>query len=154
MDKTYINDAVALAAGWRGTSVTYIEARLYAQVGGKIGIVWCEMIADAFGTEPDLKPQRWRVGLWLDCGCCGMDFQIWYGYKDQDQDAGYGICYGCQDDAAQRNLNEENQMIATLRSGLNDDNKIKFDAMDREFQLGLVMKAIEDEMLVFKCVRY
>jgi len=37
-----------------------------------------------------------KVGIWLDCGCCGLGFQTWEGYKDQDQDQDYGICFGCQ----------------------------------------------------------
>lgn len=86
----------------------------------------------------------------LTCGCCGVFFRTWDGYVDQDQDDGYGICESCQKDIAERDEKEWDKAIATLREALNDDNRAKFDAMDREKQKRIVWKALDEGVLTFK----
>lgn len=94
-----------------------------------------------------------RTGKWLQCGCCGEDFQIWDGYKDQDQDNGFGICASCQGDIDARNEQEFDKAIEVLRSGLNETNRAKFDAMDRDLQKAVVWKALDDGVLKFEIRR-
>ena len=89
----------------------------------------------------------------LSCGCCGEGFITWSGYKDQDQDRGYGICGSCQDDIEVRNEQEFDKAIAVLRDGLNDVNREKFIALDRERQKLLVWQALDDGMLTWNIRR-
>ena len=75
------------------------------------------------------------AGRWLDCGCCGMGFQTWEGYIDQDQDRDYGICKLCQGDAEGRVADHENEVIKLVSDNLTGENKEKFDSSERFRQL-------------------
>jgi len=71
----------------------------------------------------------------LTCGCCGEYFYPWPEYVDQDQDAGFGICQGCQDDAGERVIDTESEAIALVAAALNKENAAYFNACPREKQL-------------------
>jgi len=94
-----------------------------------------------------------KLGTWLLCGCCGQDFKTWQGYKDQDQDTGYGICKSCQGEIEADNKVEQDKLIATMRSGLNPDNQAKYDAMDRDLQFAIAMQALDEGQIVYKVTR-
>ena len=85
----------------------------------------------------------------LRCGCCGDDFKTWEGYINQDQDKGYGICKRCQESIEKHDQEEMNKAINTLRNGLNEENRAKLDAMDRELQEAFVWQALEDDIMKF-----
>ena len=55
-----------------------------------------------------------NVGRQLDCGCCGLPFSTWVGYRDQDQDAGYGICKSCQGWVDEIDYDRLDQVVAEL----------------------------------------
>jgi hypothetical protein len=90
-----------------------------------------------------------KIGKWLTCGCCGMDFKVWPEYADQDQDAGYGICMSCQGFAEEKEKEEMDKAIDLLLGALNEENSAKFAAMDRGLQEALVFKAIDDGVIGF-----
>ncbi|MBY6212375.1 hypothetical protein KUV95_12520 [Microbulbifer agarilyticus] len=92
------------------------------------------------------------VGTWLDCGCCGTWFETWEGYVDQDQDEGYGICRKCQGEIREHDEAEWDKAIATLREGLNDQNRAKFDAMPRIQQKAMVWDALDKGILTYHIV--
>lgn len=94
-----------------------------------------------------------KAGKGLSCGCCGTFFYTWKGYKDQDQDDGYGICKECQGDIQDHEEAEFDKAIETLKTGLNPEQRKTFETWDRDLQKGFVMKAIEDGVLQFKVVR-
>ena len=90
-----------------------------------------------------------RAGKWLACGCCGDGFTTWAGYVDQDQDDGFGICKECQELIHERDEQEWDRAINTLRSGLTPGNQVTFDALDRGTQKAVVLQALEDGILTF-----
>lgn len=95
-----------------------------------------------------------KIGAQLMCGCCGQYFRVCPGYRDQDQDKGYGICQSCQAWIAEKDRAQEDRMLATLREGLNEANRARFDSMDRDLQLAFVGKAIEDGILSFSIRKF
>lgn len=72
----------------------------------------------------------------LTCGCCGEYFHPWPEYVDQDQDAGFGICQGCQDDAVVRVTAIEDEAIAWVLAALSEEGAAKFNACSREKKVG------------------
>lgn len=95
-----------------------------------------------------------RIGTWLSCGCCGSGFKTWNGYKDQDQDADYGICRSCQADAIRANRKLEREGFAVLRDALNDINRAKFDACPLWKKRYLLHNAFESGHMTWKIERY
>jgi len=85
----------------------------------------------------------------LICGCCGRCFERWNGYKNQDQDRGFGICAGCQDTIAGHEKSEMDKAITLLADNLNSTNAEKFAGLDRTTQEYLVMDAIDNDILTF-----
>jgi len=87
-----------------------------------------------------------RVGKWLDCGCCGDDFQIWKGYTDQDQDDGYGICQQCQSEIQERNEAEldkiAQEIAAVMKPATRDAYLAKSVEDQRMFALQCVNKGL------------
>ena len=85
-----------------------------------------------------------KVGKWLDCGCCGEDFQVWDGYVDQDQDDGYGICQSCQEDIQERNDAEIDKIVVEISKGLSPESRENYLAKpieeQREFALACLHK--------------
>ncbi|MBW1853216.1 MAG: hypothetical protein JRJ00_00795 [Deltaproteobacteria bacterium] len=73
-------------------------------------------------------------GTNLQCGCCGMGFQTWEGYEDQDQDVDYGICRMCQGDLGDRADDMYNQIIDKIRESLRGNDLAKFNAKPRGTQ--------------------
>lgn len=98
--------------------------------------------------------QQIPVGTWLDCGCCGLGFQTWEGYEDQDQDEGYGICCGCQVHIAAKNEEEWDKAIEAVRNGLAHlpDKLADFNARDRETQKVIVWNLMDKGALTFRFV--
>lgn len=68
------------------------------------------------------------VGRHLQCGCCGMGFQTWEGYENQDQDMDYGICRPCQGDIGGRTDDMYEQIISQIEAQLEGDDLAKFKA--------------------------
>ena len=89
----------------------------------------------------------------LHCGCCGEAFATWNKYIDQDQDNGYGICESCQDGIADHDNKEMDKAIKVLKDGLKEENRVKFDKLDRDFQEYFVYKAMEEGVLVQNLTR-
>lgn len=88
-----------------------------------------------------------KTGRWLDCGCCGESFTVWKGYKDQDQDKGYGICSGCQGEITEQEEERMTSMINMLASALSEESKASFLAESRKEQESFVMGAIDKGFL-------
>lgn len=85
----------------------------------------------------------------LTCGCCGAGFRRWTGYRDQDQDKGYGICQPCQVSIARDDCDAMSDAIGLLSNALNDANRTKFQASSRMHQELLVLQAFEDKILTW-----
>lgn len=68
-------------------------------------------------------PKMLRSGINLMCGCCGLYFETWEGYIDQDQDKGYGTCEGCQDDVNEDNKKQYEKMYQTLMDAVKPETK-------------------------------
>ena len=83
-----------------------------------------------------------KVGKWLDCGCCGEDFQIWEGYVDQDQDDGYGICHECQEDINVRRQARYEEVSTAYLEIMDADSRNAFLQMPIEDQQKAVEKYI------------
>ena len=83
-----------------------------------------------------------KVGKWLDCGCCGEDFQIWKGYEDQDQDDGYGICQGCQDDIHARNVAELDKIVVEIANVMKPETRESYLAKTVEEQRDFALRAV------------
>lgn len=94
-----------------------------------------------------------RVGTWLDCGCCGMGFKTWEGYTDQDQDRDYGICFGCQEEAGERNEAAFDEGIKLLADALGEKNRADFLSKTRDQQKAIVMKAMDDGVITWRIGR-
>lgn len=86
----------------------------------------------------------------LTCGCCGDWFKTWTGYRDQDQDRGYGICQPCQVDDAWRDYEAMSGLIDTVRDALNPGNREKFAAMDRPLQDAIVYQMLDNGILSWR----
>ena len=87
-----------------------------------------------------------KAGKSLDCGCCGDYFRTWEGYKDQDQDIGYGICNDCQGDAEQDNLKEYERIWKSLLEAVKLDTRAKMEAVvekDQKMMIAYVNMAME-----------
>ena len=107
-------------------------------------------IMSVFSEDTMIKWTPLKVGKWLRCGCCGTDFTVWIGYQDQDQDNGYGICKSCQKYDEKRNDQEYDKCIALSHNGLKEGNRAKFDGYDRDLQIALVNKAINDGVITWE----
>lgn len=94
-----------------------------------------------------------KAGKWLACGCCGCSFDTWEGYKDQDQDNGYGICRSCQGDISQHDSAEMDKAIACFKDGLKQENQAAFALYNRADQEAMVMMAIDKGFMKFNVVR-
>lgn len=79
----------------------------------------------------------------LDCGCCGSYFITWDGYRDQDQDAGFGICRQCQVDAAWDDHSLLTGMIDQVAGALKEASRTEYLAMDRPLQEAIVYKMLD-----------
>lgn len=89
----------------------------------------------------------------LKCGCCGEYFTTWFGYVDQDQDKGWGICEGCQKWISEADTKRVDEIIKAVSDALSPKNKRKFDAMDREMQESVCVGLFEDGIIEFKIER-
>lgn len=92
-------------------------------------------------------------GTELLCGCCGSYFVTDVNYRNHDQDSGYGICNGCDDDEQTRATVEMDKAIEVVAGGLNEANAAKFRALDRAVQEHFVGVALDDGVLSFDIVR-
>lgn len=97
--------------------------------------------------------QQIPVGTWLDCGCCGLGFQTWEGYEDQDQDAGYGICCGCQGDISAKSEEEWDKAIKAVKDGLSPEKAADFNAKTRDEQKAIVWHLMDRGVLRVQMVR-
>jgi len=81
----------------------------------------------------------------LICGCCGQYFRTWESYKNQDQDAGYGICKSCQNNEGDKYIQEIekgfNLILSTLKGKDNIKKANKMLFPERE---AIVLQAWED----------
>jgi len=84
-----------------------------------------------------------KVGKWLDCGCCGEDFQVWDGYVDQDQDDGYGICQSCQADIQQRNEAEIDKVVALVADALSPESRNQYLGGSKEEQRKFALECVD-----------
>lgn len=87
-------------------------------------------------------PRIIRVGKWLDCGCCGEDFQIWEGYVDQDQDDDYGICASCQEDIKKRNIEELDKIVVEIANVMKPETRESYLAKTKEQQRDFALQAV------------
>jgi hypothetical protein len=80
-----------------------------------------------------------------------MYFMTWDGYVDQDQDHGYGICSGCQDDAEERLKEHYEKTWQTLLSAITKqetrDKLIAEVEADPEMKIVYVNMAIDKGLL-------
>ena len=86
----------------------------------------------------------------LICGCCGDQFHTWEWYEDQDQDVGYGICKGCQEEDRKRNNEEYEKMYNLVFNAMNEKNqKIVLEKVgnDKKFKIVLVNRALEKKII-------
>lgn len=88
-----------------------------------------------------------KVGKWIDCGCCGMDFQIWEGYVDQDQDDGYGICHSCQDDIRKRNEAELDKIVVEIAKVMKPETREAFLAKPVEKQRDFALHCLNKNLV-------
>ena len=87
---------------------------------------------------------------YLTCGCCGKGFKVWEGYEDQDQDAGYGHCYECQEEIKLRNWFERANMLWLLLDNFkNPLNRFRLYHSPPEVQNYYISKAFEDGILTW-----
>lgn len=89
-------------------------------------------------------------GTYLECGCCGMGFQTWAGYVDQDQDLDYGICASCQSDAAARESAIMDDCIKLVTDSLAPANRAKYAQADREQQEAFVHRAMDAGIITWQ----
>lgn len=85
---------------------------------------------------------------WYRCGCCGSDFLSSAG-QDDDHDAGYGICPGCETWIGKKEQAEWERMRDMVANALNPRNQAKFLAMEPELQRGVVGHMIDDGILTW-----
>ena len=79
------------------------------------------------------------------CSCCGG------GDLYETEDA---TCEPCKEWIEERFTKPaEDKALELLRGALNETNRAKFDSFDRELQLGLVGRAIEEGILTWKITR-
>lgn len=103
-------------------------------------------------SDTDAQLEHKHRAVHLSCGCCGAGFRTWPSYRDQDQDAGYGICRGCQADAHHRNRADFREAGDLLRSALNPTNQAKYDRLAPWKKRALVWQALDDGTLTFSIV--
>ena len=84
-----------------------------------------------------------KVNKQLLCGCCGQYFRTWEGYKDQDQDKGYGICKRCQLDNEAYERKQAQRLIDSVKKCLSPDNLEKYEQFVFEEQLGFAIEMLE-----------
>lgn len=82
----------------------------------------------------------------LKCGCCGQGFRD---EQDQEHDKGFGMCPRCRKEEKERNEEEWQKAEAEFASSLNRENRYKFWRMEKELRRGIILKAIEDGIMVF-----
>ena len=87
------------------------------------------------------------IGTMLACGCCGQAFDVWIGYKDQDQDKGYGICLSCQEKIEADNEAQFNKGFKVFREALNSENQLQWDKLDRDTKKALLIDAIDEGLM-------
>ena len=85
----------------------------------------------------------------LTCGCCGCGFYTWPSYRDQDQDAGYGICRPCQADTIRRNRAHLAKAGELLRGALNDTNRAKYDRLTLWQRRAILLQCLDDGILTW-----
>lgn len=90
-----------------------------------------------------------ETGIWLRCGCCGLDFKTWDGYTDQDQDSEFGICAECQHDAVGRIGEFHEEIITIVKSKLKLKNLEKFNNKSIEWQRGFAVRMLNEGKITF-----
>ena len=85
----------------------------------------------------------------LVCGCCGTGFHTWEGYRNQDQDRGYGICRPCQGMEEARNARQWSDLCAQVRAALSDDKRRRWDSWPEKKQMAFCLRAIEKGWISF-----
>ena len=85
----------------------------------------------------------------LECGCCGSYFHTWPEYVDQDQDAGYGICYECQEWQQSIANKQLDDLAMQIENALSPERAEKFRGFEPEKRRWFAMKAIEDGMVTY-----
>lgn len=87
----------------------------------------------------------------LSCGCCGTWFLTWSGYKDQDQDKGFGICRECQADIEAKNeamwVELENKVGNSLRT---QERRDRFWGFEVGVRRGLLLKMMDDGVIGYQ----
>lgn len=90
------------------------------------------------------EEKRFRTQLLL-CGCCGVYFNTWPEYEDQDQDQGYGICNSCQDWQQEKHQAMIERAYKTIIDGVKPETRAKIEAKhgatyeDRAILVGLAI---------------
>ena len=90
-----------------------------------------------------------KTGIWLRCGCCGIDFKTWDGYTDQDQDQEYGICYECQQDAIGGINSFHEEVIILVKSKLSMNNLEKFNKKSIDWQKSFALRLFNEGKISF-----
>ena len=97
--------------------------------------------------------QEIRIGKCLQCGCCGNYFDVWAGYKDQDQDAGFGICKKCQGWIDQRNEDHWKKLEAKVANSLNEKNRARFLSFELGVRRGFILKMMDEGVITWQISR-
>ena len=91
-----------------------------------------------------------KSGRMLDCGCCGLGFETWKGYQDQDQDRDYGICSHCQGEGSVKTEAEYDKALAEALAKLGPKalarNKPLLEE-DPDFKYVLVNSAVDQGLI-------
>ena len=87
---------------------------------------------------------------YLTCGCCGLDFNTWPEYQDQDQDKGFGICEECQNRAEVRENDFINDTVKKILPSLKPENQKKLKEMSIEQKRYVIDKLMEKGSLQWK----
>lgn len=90
----------------------------------------------------------------LTCGCCGAGFYTWPTYRDQDQDAGFGICRDCQAWAHREDRAQQRRAFDLVRSALNPENRAQFDGFKLPKKRWIVAKLYERGHLKWSITRH
>lgn len=97
--------------------------------------------------------QAITIGKCLTCGCCGNYFDVWAGYEDQDQDAGFGICKGCQEWIAERNEEQWQKIEDKVANALNEKNRAKFLSFELAVRRGFILKMMDAGVITWQISR-
>ena len=87
---------------------------------------------------------------WLTCSCCGHGFYTWPGYKDQDQDIGFGYCQRCQDEMWERNERDWQDLEKRVRENLSEKNRAVMDKLEKEIRRGVILTLMEKGAVTWK----